>query len=91
MDIEDREHYVAFLEARVAALEEALRRRSRTLRAIQSEVCPADLQLIARIEAAPTGDPSLSPETTEMTPADVEETMRELWRVDETPADGDDP
>lgn len=82
MDIEDKEQYIAFLEARVAALEEALRRRSRTLCAIQSEVCPTDLQSIARIEAGPTAEPSRLPETTELMPADVEATMHELWRAE---------
>ena len=82
MDKENQEQYIAFLEARVAALEEALRRRSRALSAIQAQVCATDLQLIARIEAGPTADPSLLPESTETTPADVEETMRELWRLD---------
>lgn len=89
MEFEDREQYVAFLEARVAALEEALERRSRNLRAIQREVCAADLQVIARVEAAPTADLAQLPESTETTPAEVEETMRELWRAGERSEDGE--
>jgi hypothetical protein len=76
---------VARLEARIAALESALERRSQELRAIQRHVCKRDLALISRIQS---GLPPLPPpscdlvfwrETTEMTPADVGETLEGLW------------
>lgn len=76
---------VARLEARIAALESALERRSQELRAIQRHVCKRDLALIGRIQS---GLPPLPPpscdlvfwrESTEMTPADVEETLTALW------------
>ena len=81
-----REQYIAFLEARVAALEAALRRRSRIQRLIQREVCAHDLLVISRIEAGLPPLPrqayelGLWHETTELTEADVEESLRDLWR-----------
>ncbi|MCP3960106.1 MAG: hypothetical protein GY719_19850 [bacterium] len=86
MSFANREEYVAFLEAKVEALEEALRRRSEVLRKVQREVCQDDLLQISRIEAGlpllprQAYDVSLWPETTELTTADVEQTMTDLWR-----------
>jgi hypothetical protein len=76
---------IARLEARVAALEAALEERSRELRLIQRHVCHRDLLLITRLRAGlppfPRGayEPAFWRETTELTAADVEETMRDLW------------
>jgi hypothetical protein len=76
---------IARLEARVAALEAALEERSRELRRIQRAVCRRDLVLISRLRAGlpalPRGayEPAFWRETTELTPADVEETLRDLW------------
>ena len=79
------EGLVEQLQARVAVLEEALERRSRELRLIQQSVCAHDLESISRILA---GRPPLSRnayepgfwrETTELTEADVEETLADLW------------
>ena len=79
------EELIAQLEARVAALEEALERRSRELRLLQQSVCACDLVSISRILA---GQPPLSRnayepgywrETAELTEADVEETLEDLW------------
>ncbi len=80
----DRE--LARLRARVRALEAALESRSRELRLIQKHCCPRDLNLIARIRAGLPPltrfafEPGLWRETTELTPAEVEPVMRELWR-----------
>jgi hypothetical protein len=74
------------LSARVAALEEALERRSREIRLLQRHVCKRDLLLIARLAAGlaplPRGafEPVLWRETTELTRTEVEETMLDLWQ-----------
>jgi hypothetical protein len=76
---------IARLEARVAGLEAALEERSRELRLIQRYVCQRDALLIARLRAGlpplPRGayEPAFWRETTELTAADVEETMQDLW------------
>lgn len=76
---------IARLEARVAALEAALEERSRELRLIQRHVCHRDLVLISRVRAGlpplPRGayEPAFWRETTELTPADIEETLQDLW------------
>jgi len=80
-----RDELVEQLQARVAALEEALERRSRELRLIQQSVCAHDLESISRILAGlpPLSrrayEPGLWRETTELTEADVEETLEGLW------------
>lgn len=85
MSTSPEEREIARLEARVARLEAALEERSRELRLIQRHVCQRDLLLIARLRAGlpplPRGayEPAFWRETTELTPADVEETMRDLW------------
>ncbi len=80
------EEYVSFLEARVEALEETLRRRSRLYRLIQRTVSPEDLVAISRLESGlppmpkQAYDLSLWEETTDLENADVEDTMHDLWR-----------
>jgi hypothetical protein len=82
---------VARLNARVAALEAALEERSRELRLIQRHVCQRDLVLIARLRSGlpplPRGayEPAFWRETTALTAADVETTLRDLW-ISLTPA-----
>jgi len=76
---------IARLEARVAALETALEERSRQLRTIQRYVCRRDLLVISRLLSGlpplPRGayEPSFWHETTELTAAEVEETLQDLW------------
>ena len=92
-----RDQYVAYLEARVAALEAALERRSRIQRMIQREMCDEDLLIISRIEAGlpplprQAYDVELWPETADLTAADVEQTMGDLWRSLAPLPDPEDP
>ena len=73
------------LQARVAALEEALERRSRELRLLQQSLCARDLISLSRILAGlpPLSrgayEPGFWRETAELTEADVEETLEDLW------------
>jgi hypothetical protein len=75
----------AYLEGRVAALEEALEQRSAELRLIQRHVCRRDLVLISRLLAGlpllPRGayEPAFWPETTALLEADVDTTLEDLW------------
>lgn len=77
---------IARLEARVAALETALARRSRELRLIQKYICRRDLILVSRLLSGspplPFGayEPAFWHETTGLTGAHVEETLADLWR-----------
>jgi hypothetical protein len=79
------EDQIERLKARVAALESALEERSRELRLIQRNVCQRDFLLIARLRAGlaplPRGafEPGFWRETTELTAADVEDTLQDLW------------
>lgn len=76
---------IARLQARVAALEALLERRSRELRQIQKHVCHRDLLVISRVCAGlsplPVGafDPDFWQETTVLTQAEVEPTLESLW------------
>jgi hypothetical protein len=75
---------IAYLEARVAGLEAALVRRSQDLRLLQQHACARDLVVISRISAGlPLAkgayDPVLWIETTEVTEADIQETLEDLW------------
>jgi hypothetical protein len=76
---------IAYLEGRVAALEEALEQRSAELRTIQRHVCRRDLILISRLLAGlpllPRGayEPAFWHETTVLSGADVESTLADLW------------
>jgi hypothetical protein len=81
---------IARLRARIAALEAALERRSRDLRLIQKHVCPIDLVMVSRVSAGlPLAkgayDPILWQETTDVTEADIQVTLEDLW-VAVTPA-----
>jgi hypothetical protein len=86
---------IARLRARVAALEAALERRSRELRLIQKHVCPRDLVVVSRVCAGlPLAkgayDPMLWRETTDITEADIQETLEDLWMaVSPSSAGGD--
>lgn len=85
MGASPEQQLIARLEARVAALEAALEERSRELCLIQQNVCHRDLVLISRLRAGlpplPRGayEPAFWHETTELIPADVEDTLRDLW------------
>ncbi len=76
---------IARLEARVVALEHALETRSRELVRIQKHICKRDLLVIARVRAGlpplPRNayEPSLWRETIALTPAEVDETLEDLW------------
>ena len=83
------------LRARVSALEAALERRSRELRLIQQHVCAQDLLLISRACAGlPLAkgayDPQLWRETTDVTEADIQETLEDLWLAVTPPRAGSD-
>ncbi|HXU29892.1 MAG TPA: hypothetical protein VN851_04875 [Thermoanaerobaculia bacterium] len=77
---------IARLEARVAALEEALVRRSRELRELQRHLPSRELLNLSRLAGGlppvPTGryDLEVWRETTALTSASVEETLRDLWQ-----------
>lgn len=76
---------IAGLEARVAALEALLERRSRELRLIQKHLCHRDLILVERVTAgfSPFAYGPFEPddwgETTQLVPADVGDTLEALW------------
>lgn len=78
--------YVAFLEARVEALEEALVSRSEQLRRLQRVLPPAQLIALTRaIHDLPplprhAYDADAWTETTHLVEAEVEETLRDLWQ-----------
>jgi hypothetical protein len=80
------ERRIAYLEARVASLEAALEERSREMRLLQKHLCKRDLVLLSRLRSGlpplPRGayEPGFWRETTQFTPADVEETLTDLWR-----------
>jgi hypothetical protein len=88
---------IAYLEARVAGLEAALERRSDELRLLQKHVCPRDLVVVSRVSAGlPLAkgayDPMLWIETTEVTEADIQETLEDLWlAVTPASANGNSP
>jgi len=85
-EAEDAAATIARLEARVAALEEKLDARSRTLRALSQELCEEDLIRLSRLASGraphPGSDSSLLGfrEGTELVPAEVESTLEDLWR-----------
>lgn len=86
MEPVSQDERLAYLEARIEALEAALEDRSRLLRQLQDRLLPEDLLLLSRLTGGlpplprQAYDLSLWTETTEMTPADVEDTLRDLWR-----------
>jgi len=77
---------IARLEARVAALEAALLRRSRELQRLQRALPPRDLVIVSRLLAdlplnpAMPYDPAHWRETSELTAAEVEDVLTDLWR-----------
>lgn len=92
--LRERSAEVERLEARVGRLERGLADRSRLIRRLALEICDDDVLVMSWLAAG-----SRSPiggnagfrrwvETTELTPADVETTMRDLWRR-EAPRAGD--
>lgn len=95
----DPQERIAYLEARVEALESALAERSKELRKLQRYLSPEDLLLFSRIRAGlpplprqQAYDLSLWTETRELAASDVEETMLDLWRSlrpIEDPEDGE--
>ena len=76
---------IARLAGRVSTLERALERRSRELRLILRQLCARDLVLTARVLAGLSPFPRLAhqpllwQETAELTPADAEEALDDLW------------
>ncbi|HUP22823.1 MAG TPA: hypothetical protein VNB06_07770 [Thermoanaerobaculia bacterium] len=77
---------IARLEARVAALEEALVVRSRELRLLIEHLDERELLILSRIHAGLPPrpryafEPALWRETTELTTAEVEPVLEDLWR-----------
>jgi len=87
---------IAYLEARVAHLEKVLSERSAMLRIFTKQSCDEDVINASR---AALGLPPLPragfglrgwKETTALAPAEVETTMRELWRSVTPPDLGDE-
>lgn len=82
---EDPQARIARLEGRIAALEDALDRRSRELRLLQAALSPADLVQLARLAdgLAPlpriAHQPEYWSETAVISPADLESTLEDLW------------
>ncbi|MFN2387508.1 MAG: hypothetical protein ABR576_14710 [Thermoanaerobaculia bacterium] len=83
---ETPEETIARLEGRVETLEGLLAGRSRLLRLLTRDLCGVDLVTLSRLSC---GLPALAPsgiglaswrETTRLTTADVDRTMRDLWR-----------
>ena len=76
---------IARLEGRIAALENALDRRSRELLLLQSVLCRADLLQLARIADGLSPLPRIAhqpeywTETTAIMKADLESTLEDLW------------
>ncbi len=77
---------IAELEAQVERLEKSLAERSALIRALSPELCDKDLVTLSRLSS---GLPPLPRsgiglmgwrESTDLSAADVEETMTELWR-----------
>lgn len=77
---------IAELEARIEGLEACLEQRSTELRTIQRHLDGFGLLVVSRVLAGlpplprRAHDLELWQETTELTAADVEETMTDLWR-----------
>ena len=77
---------IAELEAQVERLEKSLAERSALIRALSPALCDKDLVTLSRLSSGlpplPRSGIGLAGwrESTELSPADVEETMTELWR-----------
>lgn len=82
---EDAPTRIARLEGRIAALEDALDRRSRELRLLQAALSPADLVQLARLADGLAPLPRIAhqleywSESTVIAPADLESTLEDLW------------
>jgi len=89
--------HIAELEARVAGLEEALKQRSLELRDLQRQLGLHDLLWLSRRRAGlPVSSrgaytPDLWSESTELLPAEVEETLKDLWLAVGPERDEEDP
>lgn len=89
---EDPELEIAYLEARVEALEAALERRSEELRRLQERLGPRPFLELSRelrgLPPLPHHAYSLEMwrETSEMSDADVEESLHDLWASLEPPS-----
>ncbi len=87
---------IAYLEARVAYLEKKLSERSATLRIFTRQACEEDVINASRtalgLPPLPRAGFGLRgwKETTTLAPAEVETTMRELWRSITPPDLGDE-
>lgn len=85
MQLADPKLQIAYLEGRIAALEAALTRRSEQLCQLQARLEPQDLlrwsRLVHGLPLLPRHayDLTLWSETTELTPAEVDTTLRDLW------------
>ncbi len=85
MGVTRESELIARLEAQVAALEALLERRSRELRLFQEHMCHRDLIVLSRITAGavplPFGpfEPEFWPESTDLTQAEVGDTLEALW------------
>ncbi len=83
--VEAPETRIARLEGRIAALEDALDRRSRALCLLQAALSPADLVQLSRLAdglpALPriAHQPEYWSESTVIAPADLESTLDDLW------------
>ena len=88
--------YIARLEGRILALENALDARSRELRLLQRTLCATDLVQFARIaDGLPplplvAHQPEYWTETVVISPADLASTLEDLWRS-LTPSPGSPP
>lgn len=77
---------IAELEAQVERLEKSLAERSALIRALGPELCDKDLVTLSRLSSGlpplPRSGIGLAGwrESPDLSPADVEETMIELWR-----------
>jgi hypothetical protein len=84
--VRDDARRIAYLEGRVAYLERVLVERSRMLRTFARDACDEDLINASRsamgLPPMPRAGFGLRgwKETTTLNPAEVEPTMRELWR-----------
>jgi hypothetical protein len=93
--LREKSSEVERLSARVAGLERRLADRSRLIRRLAREICDDDVLVMSWLAAGSRppigGNAGLRRwvETTELTAADVETTMKELWRR-EAPRAGDE-
>lgn len=85
MQLDDPQRQIAYLEERVAALEAALTRRSTQIRQLQKQLEPQDLlrwsRLVHGLPLLPRHayDLTLWSESTHLTAAEVDATLRDLW------------